>query len=73
MNAIAINPDGQTLASAGKDGIKLWNLTTGELLNTLSGHTDWVSAIAFSPNGKILASGGFDQQIKIWGTPQKPN
>ena len=66
MNAIAINPDGQTLASAGRDGIKVWNLTTGELIKTLYGHSDWVSAIAFSPDGKMLASGGFDKKVKLW-------
>jgi WD40 repeat protein len=66
VNAVAINADSRTLASAGRDGIKLWDLATGKLLNTLNEHSDWVSAIAFSPDGKILASGGYDKKIKLW-------
>jgi WD40 repeat protein len=66
VNTIAINPNGQTLASGGRDGIKLWNLTTGELITTLYGHSDWVSAIAFSPDGTKLATGGFDRRINLW-------
>ncbi|MEC4816154.1 MAG: WD40 repeat domain-containing protein [Scytonema sp. PMC 1069.18] len=66
VNAIAINPNGQTLASAGRDGIKIWNLNTGELLNTVYGHTDWVSSITFSPDGTKLATGGFDRRVNVW-------
>jgi WD40 repeat protein len=66
VNAITINPNGQTLASAGRDGIKIWNLNTGELLNTLYGHTDWVSSITFSPDGTKLATGGFDRRVNVW-------
>ncbi|MEO1765350.1 MAG: WD40 repeat domain-containing protein, partial [Cyanobacteria bacterium J06629_18] len=64
--AIAVNPDGKTLASSGKDGIKIWDLNTGALLSTLYGHSDWVSSLAFSPDGKTLASGGFDKTVRLW-------
>ena len=35
-------------------------------LQTLEGHSHWVSSVAFSPDGARLASGSGDQKVKIW-------
>jgi WD40 repeat protein len=65
--AIALSPDGQTIASGSADKtIKLWHLETGELLGTFTGHAGVVSAVAFSPDGQMLASASLDKTIKIW-------
>ena len=67
VNAVAINPDGQTLASGSADQtIKIWNLNNGRVLQTLSDHSDTVNTVAISPDGQTLASGSADQTIKIW-------
>jgi len=42
IQLIAFRPDGQTLSSSSDKTIKLWNLRNGEVLQTLSGHLDWV-------------------------------
>ncbi len=57
-NAVAFGPDNRWLASGGKDNvIKIWDLTTGNILRTLYGHSSNVNALAVSPDGKLLASG----------------
>ncbi len=57
----------QILASSSNDQtIKLWDVTTGQELCTLTGHTSWVHAIAFTPDGQTLVSGGGDNIIHIW-------
>jgi WD40 repeat protein len=69
LNAVAVSPDGRTLASAGEDrAVKLWDLAAGRVLHTLSAHADAVSGLAFGPDGKQLASGSRDGTIVLWDT-----
>ncbi len=67
--SVAVSPDGKTLASASEDKtLKLWDLRTGKVLNTLTGHGGEVLATAFSPDGEMLASVGQDRTLRLWDT-----
>lgn len=68
--SIAFSPDGKTLASGSWDlTIKLWNVETGQLIKTLSGHII-VGSLAFSSDGEIIAAGGGERTvnptIELW-------
>ncbi|MEL7036477.1 MAG: trypsin-like peptidase domain-containing protein [Cyanobacteria bacterium J06592_8] len=73
INAIAVSPNGQILATASDDGtIKLWDLTTAintdtlPLLHTLKDHSNAVLSVEISADGRTLASGSWDNLIMIW-------
>lgn len=58
----------KTIVSGGsRDGtIKIWDLATGKLLRTLTGHSEVVLSVAISPDGQTIVSGSDDKTIKIW-------
>jgi WD40 repeat protein len=63
------------LASGSRGETKLWDLSKGELIETLSeypwstsGIVDEVNSLAFSTDGQTLVSVGADSTIKIWHT-----
>ncbi len=75
INCLAFSAVNSTplLASGSRGEIKLWDLTKGELIATLSEHpwstsglVDEVNSLAFSPDGQTLVSVGADSTIKLW-------
>ena len=62
-----LSRDGKTLVSAGTDGIiRIWNIRTGQITRTLTGHTNAIYRAVFSPNEKLIASSSRDQTARIW-------
>ena len=65
--SLAFSPDDTVLlAGLRNGGIELWDMTTGEKINTLNGHTQSVETLVFSPDGKTLVSTGQDGTILVW-------
>ena len=67
MSSVSFSPDGTKVASGFDDKtVKLWDVTSGECLQTLEGHSDSVRSVSFSPDGTKVASGSFDDTVKLW-------
>ena len=66
--ALVFSPDGSTLVAGNRDGIlELWDVRTGGLLSTHTGHTRSIDVLKFSPDGKTLVSSSFwDGTILVW-------
>ncbi len=72
VRSVAFSPDGKTLASSSNidttnGNIKLWDVYTGKLRQTLGGglSTFRVNSLAFNPEGNIIATGQVNI-IKLW-------
>ena len=64
--ALAVSPDGATLASASWDHtVRLWPLAGG-VPRVLDGHAQNVNGLAFAPDGRTLVSVSYDQSVRIW-------
>ncbi|MHC4938848.1 MAG: WD40 repeat domain-containing serine/threonine protein kinase [Planctomycetota bacterium] len=56
-----------TIAAGSLDEmVRLISLGSGEVLHTLAGHSDPVTAVHFSPDGKKVASSSFDRTLRVW-------
>jgi cytochrome c len=70
--ALAVSPDGATLASASWDHtVRLWPLAGG-VPRVLDGHTQNINGLAFAPDGRTLVSVSYDQSVRIWPLSGSP-
>ncbi|MGW9213304.1 WD40 repeat domain-containing protein [Embleya sp. NPDC055664] len=60
--AVAYNPGGDTVTTAGETGVRLWDADTGALKATIIGER--TNAVAYSPDGQAVASAAYE--CRLW-------
>jgi WD40 repeat protein len=66
VTAVALSPDGRTLATGGRDGvIRLWDVAAGIERGILPGHPGGVTAVRFAGVGRLV-SAGVDERVHAW-------
>ncbi|EGJ30725.1 WD-40 repeat-containing protein [Moorena producens 3L] len=68
VNNVSFSPDGELIATASSDNVKIWS-KEGKELYTLAGkhkHKDEIRSVTFSPDGKLIATASKDKTVKVW-------
>jgi WD40 repeat protein len=72
LTDLAWHPDGQHLASAGRDTIaRIWDTTTGQLVSEVAKprggqFKDWICALDWSPDGRFIALADMAGAVQVW-------
>jgi WD40 repeat protein len=54
------------LTNSQDHNVKLWDVKTSKLLQTLKGHTAEVKYAAFSPDNRFIATAAHDHSARLW-------
>jgi WD40 repeat protein len=66
VDALAFNPDGETIATGASGGVTFWNVSDGTRLTSPFSYHGWVFNLAFSPDGTLLATASSDSHVRLW-------
>jgi WD domain, G-beta repeat len=67
LSAVAFSVDGKLVAFALQDKtIKVLDVASGALLQSLGSHNNYVTDVAFSLDGSMLASASKDKIVRLW-------
>lgn len=66
ITALAISPDGRTLAAALDRSVHLIDLRTGKVLGQYKGHNGTVTSVTFAADNQTVISGSADTTALVW-------
>jgi len=66
IRAIALSPDGKTVAAGEGELVRLYDTNTLQEAAELLGHTGEIRSIAFSPDGRQVVTASNDRTARIW-------
>ncbi|XVQ11060.1 WD40 repeat domain-containing serine/threonine protein kinase [Spirillospora sp. CA-255316] len=66
VHGVAFSPDGRTLAAAGGDTARLWDVTTRSPAGAPIDCRSTCRTVTFSPDGRTLATAGGDTIARLW-------
>lgn len=67
VSCLRVSSDDALVAACSREGlIRVWDIASGRLLVTHTGHGAGVATVRFSPDGSRLVSASFDQTARVW-------
>ena len=66
MSTVIYSPDGRFLVSGHIRHILIWDISTGQNIATLTGHSSIVENLVFFPDGKCFISISYDGTVHVW-------
>ena len=68
VSSVAFSPDGKHILTGSFDGMRLWDIESGEVLRIFA-HDEpdqRILSVAFAPDGSQVLSGGADKTVRLW-------
>ncbi|KAI7902293.1 WD40-repeat-containing domain protein [Cokeromyces recurvatus] len=67
VRSVSFSPDSRLIATGAEDKqIRIWDIQTRRIRNTLHGHEQDIYSLEFSRDGRILVSGSGDRTTRVW-------
>ena len=65
MRGLAVLSSGEFLSCSNDTTVRRWQ-TSGECMQTYTGHTAFVYSVSILPNGVDFVTGGEDRTLRVW-------
>jgi WD40 repeat protein/serine/threonine protein kinase len=67
VSSLTITADGKYAVTGALNAeLRVWDLSTGQVIRVYKGHDKKVTAVAVTPDGKFIVSGSDDSTLRLW-------